>query len=318
VIIYESIFGSRFENKDMFTFSASDYDDLNVQRSDFLSDESSLAGYKYSKENTEAKGVVIISHGLGGGGHYTYMPFIDFFTSNDYYVFAYDATAHYNSPGDSTEGLPQGIIDLDSAINHVYTIKEYENLPIMIMGHSWGAFSAGNVLNLHPEISAVILFAGFNESEDQLLYQSQKYIGGIANILLPSVELYERIKFGSELTSLSAVNGLKNSNAQVLVVHSKNDVVVPMEYGYDKFYNEFKDSPRFDFILYENRGHTNLFYSEEANEYRMELLNAYLSSDTIESYESFLAKNLNKKKYFELDNELLNSIMATFDKALSK
>ena len=38
------------------------------------------------------KGVVVIAHGLGGGGQNTYMDLADYFTSNGYLVFAYDVT----------------------------------------------------------------------------------------------------------------------------------------------------------------------------------------------------------------------------------
>lgn len=72
-------------------FSAEGYENLEMKRSDFRSWGVTLASYKYSKNNQEVKGVVVIAHGLGGGGHNTYMPFIDYFTSNGYYVFAYDA-----------------------------------------------------------------------------------------------------------------------------------------------------------------------------------------------------------------------------------
>ena len=110
VIVYESIFGERYETISWMQFSVEDYEGLQMERSDFQSEDVTLAGYKYSKANQEIKGVVIIAHGLGGGGHNTYMPFIDYFTSNGYYVFAYDARGHDNSGGDAVEGLPQGII----------------------------------------------------------------------------------------------------------------------------------------------------------------------------------------------------------------
>lgn len=50
---------------------------------------------------------MVIAHGLGGGGHNTYMPFIDYFTSNSYYVFAYDVRG--NDYSDGVEVLPQCI-----------------------------------------------------------------------------------------------------------------------------------------------------------------------------------------------------------------
>ena len=96
VIVYESIFGEHYETASWLEFSVEDYEGLQIERSDFQSEDVTLAGYKYSKDNQAVKGVVVIAHGLGGG-HNTYMPFIDYFTSNGYYVFAYDARGNDNS-----------------------------------------------------------------------------------------------------------------------------------------------------------------------------------------------------------------------------
>ena len=127
VVVYESIFSTRFETEEWLRYSVSDFEGLRSERSDFYStDGTRLAGYKYSREGNEVKGLVIIAHGLGGGGHNFYMPFIDFFTSNGYKVFAYDAHGNDNSDGESARGLPQGVIDLDSAIEHAKEIEEYK------------------------------------------------------------------------------------------------------------------------------------------------------------------------------------------------
>ena len=268
VIVYESIFGERYETASWLEFSVEDYEGLQMERSDFQSEDVTLAGYKYSKANQEVKGVVVIAHGLGGGGHNTYMPFIDYFTSNGYYVFAYDARGNDNSGGDSVGGLPQGIICLDNALHHVVAIEEYQDLPITLFGHSWGGYSVGNVLNMHPDIKAAVIIAGFNESEDLLEYQGQQMAGAGVHILMPYLKLYERIKFGKEFTAVSALQGLEKTEAGIMVVHSKDDTTVPTKYGYDKFYEAFGNSDRFEFVLYEDKGHDYLFYSEAAWTYR--------------------------------------------------
>ena len=316
IILYENIFGTRYETAPWLAFDIADYPQLQMQRSDFCSDGVMLAGYQYAKENTDAHGVIIVSHGLGGGGHNSYMPVIDYFTSNGYYVFAYDARGNDSSGGDSVEGLPQGVIDLDNAINHVETLVKYQDLPIVLFGHSWGAYSAGNVLNMHPEVEAAVLVAGFNESDDLILYQGEQMIGGIARLLVPYVDIYEHFKFGKAYTSVSALEGMLNSPAGVMVVHSSDDTTVPMEYGYDTFYEAFGSSDRFEFIAYEDRGHDYLIYSEKAKEYRKQLNADYVKY--VESHggeyngeikAEFMNKNLDKKQCFEPDPELMTEIL---------
>ena len=320
VVAYESIFGERYETASWMQFSVDDYEGLQMERSDFQSDDVTLAGYKYSKDNQEVKGVVVIAHGLGEGGHNTYMPFIDYFTSNGYYVFAYDAKGNDNSGGDTVEGLPQGIISLDDALDHAAEIEEYQNLPFTLFGHSWGGYSVGNVLNMHPDIKAAVIIAGFNESEDLLEYQGEQMAGEGAKILTPYMALYERIKFGKEFTEISAIEGLTKTDAGIMIVHSKDDTTVPTKYGYDKFYEEFGSSDRFDFVLYEDKGHDYLFYSEAAWAYREQLNKDYKSyiEDNGKEYsaevkEEFMNEHLDKKQCFEPDPILMERILKMFD-----
>lgn len=321
-IVYESIFGDRYQTASWLEFSVEDYEGLQVERSDFQSLDVTLAGYKYAKDQTAAKGVVVIAHGLGGGGHNTYMPFVDYFTSNGYFVFAYDATGNDNSGGDGVEGLPQGIIDLDNAIMHTKTIEEYKDLPIVLFGHSWGGYSVGNVLGLHPEVRAAVIVAGFNESEDLLEYQGEQMVGAGIQLLLPYLRLYERIKFGKAYTAITAVDGMEKTDAEILVVHSKNDTTVPTKYGYDRFYASFGASDRFEFVLYEKKGHDYLFYSEDAWEYR-EWLNedyrAYVEANggeySAQTKEAYMSANLDQKKCFEPDPALMAQILDLYDRA---
>ena len=119
VMVYKDNFGERFETAEWMAYSVSEFDGLRVEECTFPSNNGQrLAGYQYSKEDQAVKGVLVIAHGLGGGGHNTYMDIADYFTSNGYLVFAYDATGNDKSEGDSVEGLPQGIIDLDYALRY--------------------------------------------------------------------------------------------------------------------------------------------------------------------------------------------------------
>ncbi len=320
VVVYESIFGTRYETASWMQFSVEDYEGLKVERSDFQSGDVTLAGYKYSKNNQKVKGVVVIAHGLGGGGHNTYMPFIDYFTSNGYYVFANDARGNDNSGGDAVEGLPQGIISLDDALNHAASIEEYQKLPFVLFGHSWGGYAVGNVLNMRSDIKSAVIVAGFNKSEDLLEYQGELMAGKGAKIFTPYMALYERIKFGKKYTAISAIEGLAETDAGIMIVHSKDDTTVPIRYGYDKFYKEFGSSDRFEFVLYEDKGHDYLFYSEAAWAYREQLNKDYKSyvEDNGRNYcaevkEEFMNKYLDKKQCFEPDPILMERILKMFD-----
>lgn len=322
VIIYECVFINRFETASWWEYQVSEFEGLEMERSDFLSEDGVLlAGYKYSKGQEEPKGVAVVCHGLGGGGHNTYMPIIDVFTSRGYYVFSYDVRGNDNSQGRCVEGIPQGVVDLDAAICHLDTVEEYEGLPVVLFGHSWGAYSAGSVLCMHPEIKAVVMVAGFNESEDLIYHRGEKIAGPFTKLTIPFVSLYERIKFGKESSDASVIKGMESSDAEFMIIHSADDTVVPAQYGYSKFYERFGGDDRFEFIMYEDRGHGYPFYSEAAGDYRDGLDREYDDyvkqnggeySDELKA--EFMESRLDKKKCFEPDAQLMDKIIEMYDR----
>lgn len=324
VLIYEGIFARRHKTKKYLEFKLSDYEGLTVERSDFYEKKKTkIAGYKYSKQTAEPKkGVVVVSHGIGHGGHNSYMPFVDFFASQGYYVFTYDVRGNDNSEGRTVKGLPQGVISLDAALKHLKKLPEYQNLPIMLFGHSWGAFSVGNVLNLHPDVSAAVMVAGFNESEDMMHNYSGKVFGTFADGLMTYVEIYEDIKFGKKTTKLSTIDGIKKTDALVMVVHSRDDKVVPKEYGYDKYLKEFEGDERVSFVLYENKGHSRLYFSDDAWEYQKKFdeecqayLKAHKKRNSKKNRIEYLKTHLDKKKFFEPDPDLMEKILTMYARA---
>lgn len=320
LIVYHDNFGERYETAEWMAYSVSDFEGLRVEECSFTSNNGQLlAGYKYSKETKDIKGVVVIAHGLGGGGHNTYMDIADYFTSDGYLVFAYDATGNDRSEGDSVEGLPQGVIDLDYALRYVKQADEYKELPIMLFGHSWGGYSVGNVLNRHPDVKAAVIVSGFDRSSDMIESQGREILGPAIKIFLPYVSLYERLKFG-KYASYSAIGGFDSSEAGVMVLCSKDDTTVPPEFGYDKFYEAYGDSPRFRFTKYEDRGHNYIYYSEAAKDYRDRLnkeYTAYVEANggeyNAEIRAEFMEENLDKSKCYEFDYELMEQISGFYD-----
>lgn len=320
VIVYEDNFGGRYETAEWMAYSVSDFEGLRVEECTFASNDGQLlAGYGYYKENQEIKGVVVIAHGLGGGGHNTYMDVADYFTSHGYLVFAYDATGTDKSGGDAVEGLPQGVIDLDYALRYVKQADTYKDLPIVLFGHSWGGYSAGNVLNCHPDVKAAVLVAGFDRSTELFEQQGRSMAGSAIELFMPYVALYERIKFG-KYAGYSAIEGFANSDAGIMIIHSKDDTTVLPENGYDKFYAAYGGDSRFCFVEYEDRGHGYIYYSEEAKRYREQLnkdYTAYVQANggqySAELKAAFMKENLDKGRCYEFDDALMERILAFYD-----
>ncbi len=325
VMVYNDNFGERFETPDWTAWSVSDFDGLEVNECTFPSNDGQLlAGYQYKKENQKIKGVVVLAHGLGGGGHNTYMDIADYFTSNGYLVFAYDATGNDKSEGDSVRGLPQGVIDLDFALRYVKDEEEYRDLPVVLFGHSWGAYSAGSVLNCHTDVKASVLVAGFDRSTGLFEQQGRSMIGNGIQLFMPYVSLYERLKFGG-YAAYSVTDGCAAaSEAGIMVICSSDDTTVLPENGYDIFYEKYGDSSRFTFIEYGDRGHDYVYCSEASQNYRKQLDKDYdawkeeHSGQNAELKAEFMKKYLDKSKYYELDEKLMQQMLDFYDSNINR
>lgn len=325
IMIYGDSFGSRYETISWMQRSMDEFNGLNAQRHTFKSNNGQqLVGYIYSKDIIDSKGIVIISHGLGGGGHNSYMDVADYFATKGYLTFAYDATGNDESEGDSVQGIPQGGIDLDYAIRYIKSQAEFSNLPIMLFGHSWGAYSVGSVLNIHPDINAVVMVAGFNKSMDIIEEEGRRMAGDAMNLFVPYLSFIERIKFGS-YSKYTCVDGFDNSSAGVMIIHSADDKMVSYENQYQMFDNKYSEIPRFKFIPYVDRGHDFIYYTDESNQYKDALnkdLKEYSSSLdgelTAKIKTEYMNDHLDKSQLFELDTELFEQIITFYDAFLVK
>lgn len=325
IFIYEQYFGVRYTTTEALAYRMEDYPGLQRTPMPFSSDKGqTLAGYLYYTEDTDPRGIVVIAHGFGGGGHNSYMDCADFFARNGYYAFCYDATGNDESEGSGVGGLPQGVIDLSYAISYIQSQDGLRELPIMLFGHSWGGYSVANVLTYHPEVKAVVSFSGFNQSSDLIASQGEEIVGSAVRLLMPYVNAYEWLKFGSYATN-TALDGFETSDAAVFIVHSQDDTVVPQKYGYDLYYEAYGDCPRFTFIHYTDKGHSHIYYSEEAIDYINGFNDRYfayyetwpenLTEEEKQQYHAaYLLENLDRTIYTHpLDEKLFREILAFYD-----
>ena len=216
--MYNAMFG-RVITPDDRRRTPYEFKNLEVVECTFASNHGQkLAGYTYTKPGLDPAGVIIIAHGLGNGGQCVYMDAADYFTSHGYIVFSYDATAMDKSEGSTAYGMEQGVIDLSYAINYVEQDSVMKKYPLMLFGHSWGAYSVCTVLNVHPEIKAVAAVSGFNATESWLKYafSSMGIIGA-----LPTFDtlILEKIKFG-KYAGYTALSGFAKSKAAIMIIQS--------------------------------------------------------------------------------------------------
>ncbi len=333
VVIYNQNFNIRGESYEPLMFKVEDFEGLSRTQYEFTSDKGQkLAGYLYeseaAKDSDSHKGVIVMAHGFGGGGHNSYMDVADFFAQNGYYVFAYDATGCDESEGEGVGGFPQGVIDLDHAISFVEELDKTKGLPVCLFGHSWGGYCVSSVLEYHPEVKAVIECSGFNSSVEEFEAQGKDQAGDFIYTMLPYVRLYERYKYG-EYSECNAMDGFMATDAKVMVVHSRDDEVVPISIGYDKFFEKYKDDDRFTFLEFTDKGHNYIFndtaYIDEFNEgfdSWLETLdydyNLQENKDRfIEDKAEYIHNNLDRERWSgSLDTELFKQFLEFYDASL--
>lgn len=258
LFLYSTVFGVRYDKSPAKMNLVASFPGLQRERYEITSNEGqTVVGYRYYREGRDPKALVVMAHGIGGGGHNSYMELDDYFTQNGYDTFAYDVTGNDESEGSNVRGLPQGVIDLDYVLDFIESSEDFAGLPIMLFGHSWGGYSVSSVLNEHPEVTAVCAVAGFNRSTDLIEAQGRNMVGPAICILLPYLKLYERLKFG-EYSTQTAMEGFAKSDAKVLIFHSEDDTTVPIIYGYDIYYEVYVNDPDFKFIRYKDKGHNAL------------------------------------------------------------
>lgn len=318
-MVYDAIFSKRIVSYQPLAYELSDFPGLRRSKHQFMSNDGQfLTGYMYYHNNITPKAVLILSHGFGGGGQRTYMDCTNYFVQNGFYVFAYDATANDESEGDGIEGFPQGTIDLSCAIDYVKSLNKYKSFPMVLFGHSWGGYNVCNVLNYHPSIKAVCAISGFNKSSGVVEANAHKYAGGSENLVLPYIEEYEEDKFGTFATSTS-ISGFKNSSAGVYIVHSGDDDVVPYTAGYKLYWNEFKNNPRFQFELYEDRGHGTCYYSPNAVAYTNNFQKGWkefqLTNPNEKEKLAYINKHLDRSIWINrIDKQLFKNIVEFYNR----
>ena len=331
VKMYDENFNIRAESYEPLMLHAEDFKGLECTEYSFPSDKGQmLAGYLYTNGDNQ-RGIVIIAHGFGGGGHNSYMDVADYFAKNGYYVFAYDATAMDKSEGEGLGGVPQGVIDLDHAISFVESNDDIPDLPIVLFGHSWGGYCVSAVLTYHPEVKAVIECSGFNSSPDMFESGGKSQAGDVIYAMTPFIRLHEQIRYGKYAAN-TATDGFDSTDAAVMIVHSADDDVIGIEYGLDKYYERYKDDPRFTFIRFEDRGHNEIFndpdntYKDEFNAgfgpWTKTLDYDYTAEENKERFAEdkadYITENLDRERWsHRLDEGLFARFLEFYEQALN-
>lgn len=269
---------------------AKNFDNLNARPVDFKSDKGqTLNGFLYSNAKVDTyKALVVFSHGMGAG-HLAYTTEINFFAQKGYLVLAYDNTGTCASEGNKINGFAQGIIDLKFALEFVKERDDLKDMPIILAGHSWGAYSVCNVSAIVEDtsIKGIVAFSPFNSMNKLIrdIAKSQTKVN--LSILSPFFDLINLIKFG-KTGVLRTCDTINSNSIPTLVMHGGNDMQVTIKNSPVGRPNRIKDNENARTVLYESKFH-NVYLAKDAEQYLNDTFAkiATLGKNTPEAYEVY-------------------------------
>ena len=324
VYVYEAFFGQRTDSSGHPTTpTIEEYPDLDPYPIQFSSNRGQrLRGYIYSSKTTSSKpkGLIVLSHGLGGG-HLNYLEDINYFAEHGFWVLGFDNTGCNESEGKGMIGLSQSAIDLAYALRYAEQNNKLKELPRLLYGHSWGGHAVCSVLYSEHDVAAVVSLAGFNRAQDMLVEYGKNIYGQWIRLLSPFISLYERFKFG-EISARTGEEGLRNSSAAALILHGEEDNVISLDAS---IYRHFRNTrePRITAVLLPGIDHY-IMVSTAASEYNKtktrnlkDLASKYGGRRLIplEELDAFY-EALDKSRSRELDSQVMNGILNFFEEAV--
>lgn len=312
-------FGKRQEgNPYLQYFTNKDFEGLEAKPIEFPNAEGeTLRGNLYFKGHIEDKKTLLVFvHGMGGG-HLSYTTELNFFAEKGYLVLAYDNTGTMASEGKSLKNMAHSISDLRAALHFVKENSLTKDLPVLLMGHSWGAYTVCRVLQYHPDVKGVVAFSA-PENEPELLCDQVKQQAGVAMpFLKPFFAFWERIgadKKASQNTSAA----LLQSDVPVLLLHGEADPVVPLA-------NAVVSNPALsqkknvEIAVYPQKQH-NVYATLEAEQYIADTfakLNLLLKEKKEEEANA-LSKTLDFRKMCEEDEAVMQKTVDFLEACLQK
>ncbi len=316
IITYNYHFGSRVSHdNNYFEYITAKNPNLVKEDVSFTSNEGQIlrGGFYTQTQNTDPRGFIIFVHG-NKLSHDEYLAEIEWLTNENYIVFAYDNTGTQSSDGDSLKGLTQATIDLSHALEFV---KDTYDLPYILIGHSWGGFAVSSVYEygVSYDVDAIVSLAGFYKNINIVVDIAKLYVGDVVQILRPYLSVYEWYLFG-ENSNLDGIDGLANTTAEVLMIHSEDDHIVGYSNNFSVYKNAFENDDRFTFISYEDAGHR-LTITGEAYDNIHDLMHHQLEHD--KDSDEYLALQAERNAMiYEFNYDVLADILDFCNKITDK
>ena len=236
----------------------------------FKSGKNNLNAYLYGTENSKA--MIVISHGIGDGAE-GFIAETIWFVNHGYRVFSYDCTGSHTSEGKGTMGMAQSALDLDAALSYIGGNDELNKLPVLLYGHSWGAYGAAAVLAGQHSVTAAVCVSGYNTPNGIIFESARKIAGPLLIPEYPFMALENFFRFG-KASLVSAVQGINAASVPVLVIHGTGDKIVRFNGEAIIARRNCITNAKAEYFIRDKEGqngHNNLYLSKRAVDYEKEM-----------------------------------------------
>ena len=259
--------------------------------------------FYYYYDNYLKDKVVVFLHGLAAG-HAAYLAEIEALAKRGYKVLTLDFQGCGESQGKYLGSVLNPTSDLMELLDLLNLKKE-----IILVGHSMGAFTALNVINLRKEIKKAVIISGFLSVDLAInVVIKSKFV---AKRLIK----YER-KQQPKYYLIDNIEYLKNTDDKLLFLHSKDDAVLNYDIGVG-LVNTI-DNPHLETWTFTNRKH-NPNYTDAAVSYMNDVFGKYyqlIREKKIKTDEEKIAyfKDVSLAKLVEQDDNVFNKIKEFIEK----
>ena len=280
------------------------YKDTYLRRNvSFYSGKNRLQGYIFGEENT--KGLLVFAHGIHSG-HESYMQEIAWLVDHGWRVFAYDATGSCSSEGTGTMGLIQSALDLHAALSYVESDESLNQLPVCLMGHSWGGYAVAAGLYFDHNVKASASIAGYSDPIQMMMRFAGATMGKATALLRPFAYLENLFLFGKYAT-LTATDGINRAGIPVMLVHGTGDELVRYDVTGIVAHKDEITNP--NVVIYPmsdagQDGHMSIFHNKESVE-EIARINERLG-ELRAQYGKDIPEQARQKVYADADLDLCN------------
>ena len=173
----------------------------------------------------ECRGTVVITHGWGANRELM-LPVARPLQAAGWNVLLFDARNHGDSDADTFSSMPRFAEDTDAALAWLRARPGMRDAPVALLGHSVGAAAVLLAASRRDDVSAVVSLSAFAHPDGMM----RRWLAAKRLPFFPLgwyVLRYVEWVIGHRFDAIAPVNTLPRVRRPVLLVHGRDDGVIP-------------------------------------------------------------------------------------------